>query len=210
VPDLDKNTQQLTPKKEEILSVSGKLFAQNGYAAVSMRQLAGAANITPAALYHHYADKETLYDAVLRHVFTDKASSITDLTKGSGKPEAKLNDLILWLIKLFSSDVVFTKLLHRELLDGDGARIKLLARDVIEPALLQFEKLIQKIAPQKDAKSLAVSTIALISGHFQIRPILQELSGGPNSQNETLKLAEIVKEIVIGSASKAKNYSGAV
>ena len=191
----------LTPKKEEILTVSARLFAQKGYAAVSMRELASETNMTPAALYHHYADKEALYYAVLLHVFTDKASAITELTRGKEPSEEKLKNLILWLIKLFSRDEIFALLLHRELLDGNSARIKLLTREVIETPFLEVERLIGKLVPNRNPKSLAVSAMSLILGHFQLMPILRNLTmDGALGQasDQELALADTVKSLVMG------------
>ena len=41
------------------------LFARYGYAAVSMRQIAGAVGVMPGALYHHYATKQHLLMALM-------------------------------------------------------------------------------------------------------------------------------------------------
>ena len=41
------------------------LFARYGYAAVSMRQIAGAVGVMPGALYHHYAAKQHLLMALM-------------------------------------------------------------------------------------------------------------------------------------------------
>jgi len=201
MPDSVAINPPLTPKKEEILTVSARLFAQKGYAAVSMRELASETNMTPAALYHHYADKEALYYAVLLHVFTDKASAITELTRGKEPSEEKLKNLILWLIKLFSRDEIFALLLHRELLDGNSARIKLLTREVIETPFLEVERLIGKLVPNRNPKSLAVSAMSLILGHFQLMPILRNLTmDGALGQasDQELALADTVKSLVLG------------
>lgn len=192
----------LTPKKEEILTVSAQLFAQKGYAAVSMRELASETNMTPAALYHHYADKESLYYAVLVYVFADKAAAITELTGGESSSETKLSVLIQWLIELFSRNEVFTRLLHRELLDGDAARIKLLTKEVVEKPFLEVERLIAKLVPDRDSKSLSVSAMALILGHFQLKPILRNLTGeaSPDKLIEQERaLADTVTTMILGA-----------
>jgi Transcriptional regulator len=53
--------------KEHILMEATILFAKNGYAAVSMRDLAEVIGIKPASLYNHFDSKEALWDAVLDH-----------------------------------------------------------------------------------------------------------------------------------------------
>ena len=43
--------------KERILLAALKLFAENGYEAVSVRDIAGELSMTKAALYKHYRNK---------------------------------------------------------------------------------------------------------------------------------------------------------
>ena len=54
--------------KENILSEALHLFAQNGYEAVSMRDIAGKVGITQGALYRHYAGKRDIFDSILRRM----------------------------------------------------------------------------------------------------------------------------------------------
>lgn len=51
--------------KEEILLVSLHLFAQDGYEAVSVSQIAGELGITKRALYRHYQSKRDIFDHIL-------------------------------------------------------------------------------------------------------------------------------------------------
>lgn len=51
--------------KEEILLVSLHLFAQDGYEAVSVSQIAGELGITKGALYRHYQSKRDIFDYIL-------------------------------------------------------------------------------------------------------------------------------------------------
>ena len=51
--------------KEEILLVSLHLFAQDGYEAVSVSQIAEELGITKGALYRHYQSKRDIFDHIL-------------------------------------------------------------------------------------------------------------------------------------------------
>ena len=51
--------------REQIPSVALELFADQGYEATSMRQIAERLNITKAALYYHFASKEDIVRAVV-------------------------------------------------------------------------------------------------------------------------------------------------
>jgi AcrR family transcriptional regulator len=52
-----------------ILGAARQLFAQHGFTTVSMQQIADAAGVNKATLYHHFADKEALFVEVLSHEF---------------------------------------------------------------------------------------------------------------------------------------------
>lgn len=56
---------KITDTRQRILTEAGKLFVSHGYHGVSMREVALAVGVTKPALYHHYADKETLFVAIL-------------------------------------------------------------------------------------------------------------------------------------------------
>jgi len=50
---------------EKILSSARRLFVQQGYTATSMRELAEAAGIGKATIYHHFPDKQAIVMALL-------------------------------------------------------------------------------------------------------------------------------------------------
>jgi AcrR family transcriptional regulator len=51
--------------RARILTEAARLFVASGYHGVSMREVAAAVGVTKPALYHHYADKEALFLAML-------------------------------------------------------------------------------------------------------------------------------------------------
>lgn len=51
--------------KERILQEALRLFAADGYEAVSVQQIAAALGITKGALYKHYQNKRDIFDSIL-------------------------------------------------------------------------------------------------------------------------------------------------
>ena len=51
--------------KEKLLAAAPRLFAEKGFAGVSIRQLAEAAGVNSAMISYYYGGKEGLYEAVL-------------------------------------------------------------------------------------------------------------------------------------------------
>jgi AcrR family transcriptional regulator len=59
-----------------ILREARLLFTAQGYAAVSMQQIADAAVVNKATLYHHFRDKEDLFLSVMVEEFSRLATSV--------------------------------------------------------------------------------------------------------------------------------------
>ena len=58
----------MSDTKEKILTVSLSLFAQNGYAAVSVSDIAAQLGITKGALYKHYRNKRDIFDSIVKRM----------------------------------------------------------------------------------------------------------------------------------------------
>jgi AcrR family transcriptional regulator len=54
-------------RRQEIIEQAAGLFARHGYAGASIRLIAGACDITEAAIYRYFAGKLDLYEEVIRH-----------------------------------------------------------------------------------------------------------------------------------------------
>lgn len=58
--------EQLSDRRQEILSAAGDLFRTRGYHATSMRDLARSLNLRGSSLYAHIASKEELLEHIVR------------------------------------------------------------------------------------------------------------------------------------------------
>ena len=51
--------------REQILVAAKRLFIEQGYHGLAMRQISEAVGVSKAALYYHFKDKEELFLAIL-------------------------------------------------------------------------------------------------------------------------------------------------
>ena len=63
--------------QERLLNAAAELFSKQGYAGVSMRDIARAVGITQAAIYHHFPNKDALYIATVTHLFEQHTLGIS-------------------------------------------------------------------------------------------------------------------------------------
>lgn len=96
-----------------ILEEATALFAERGYSATSLEDVASAAQVTRGAVYHHFAGKQALFIAVLedqeRHVIEQIAAVMLrheDLWEGAIAAIDEFVDLCL--------DPTYSKLVWRE------------------------------------------------------------------------------------------------
>lgn len=73
--------------KERILEVALKLFAQNGFEAVSVSEIAGALGMTKGALYKHYDSKRAIFDSILRSMEQRDATRAQEYSLPEGTAE---------------------------------------------------------------------------------------------------------------------------
>jgi AcrR family transcriptional regulator len=70
---MDRRIERGQQTRKQLLSVAGKLFAEHGYEATPIELVLDRAGISKGALYHHFANKRELYEAVLEATETDLA-----------------------------------------------------------------------------------------------------------------------------------------
>ena len=76
------NEKIIQDAKEKLLAAATRLFAEKGFAGVSIRQLAEAAGVNSAQISYYYGGKEGLYEAVLATQYErllEKFEAIADL-----------------------------------------------------------------------------------------------------------------------------------
>ena len=183
--------------KTEILDLAIPLFAQSGYAGVSMRDIANAVGIKAASLYHHFPDKQTLYLQAMARAFEDKAQGFTEALTVTGTPEKRLAGFVKIFTALMSKDPDFRALLQRELLDGDAMRLKLLAKEVFREPFIAMEDLADELVPGCDTHMVAISMASLILYHLETAPIRRYLPGGKARHNKPTVIAEHVTRLLL-------------
>ena len=73
------------PPKARLLRAAAELLATSGGSAVSTRQITQLAGVTAPTLYHHFGDKEGLFDAVVAAGFEEYVAGERDFAP-SGQP----------------------------------------------------------------------------------------------------------------------------
>ena len=144
-----------------------KLFARHGYAAVSMRQIAGEVGVQAGALYLYTPDKQTLLFDLMRGHMEDLLAAWAEIDKGRTATE-RLEDFVRFHIRfhLDRPDEVFLAYMELRNLEPDNfAAIEALRHayeDELETILRDGQEEGKVQVP--DTKLATMAVIAMLTG----------------------------------------------
>ncbi len=142
-----------------------RLFARDGYAAVSMRAIAGEVGVQAGALYNYTPDKQSLlYDLMRGHM----DNLLAEMPKGKGTSLDQLRDFVMFHIQFHADrpDEVFIAYMElRNLSPENFTAIEALRRryeDHLE-AILR-DGMAQGVFDVADTKIATLAVIAMLTG----------------------------------------------
>ncbi len=173
------------------------MFAESGFADVSMRKLAKAINMSVAAIYHYFPDKNTLYLETVKFAFKDKANNFSEIWRENVSAERKLELFITTFIHELILDQEFHRLIQRELIDANSERMKILAEDVFKEQFLFLLSITKQIAPHYDAHLAAISILSLCKHHLEMQPIRRYLPEWKDEHERPEVIAKHVTNLIL-------------
>lgn len=142
-----------------------------------MRDIASAAGVTPAALYHHFADKDSLYLELINLAFNERAGNLKAILQSEDPPRQRLEQFITAFTQVLSADPDFQRLLHWTLLESTDARMQALADDVFLDLVCCVKQLIEELNADFDPLLLTVSIMGLILFPFEAAKASRHIPG---------------------------------
>jgi AcrR family transcriptional regulator len=83
---VNKRVEQGQATRAALIGVATELFAANGYDGTAIPAVLDAAGVSRGALYHHFASKEALFEAVLQAVEAQATLKVTRAAGGATDP----------------------------------------------------------------------------------------------------------------------------
>ena len=81
-------------RRDVILERAADLFAKQGVAATTVREIAEAVGILSGSLYHHFASKDDIVDAIVSSFMDDLVGRYATVLAASADPAARLRGLV--------------------------------------------------------------------------------------------------------------------
>ena len=101
-----KRAAQGRATRGQLIEVATRLFAEHGYEGTSIEAVLSAAGVSRGALYHHFAGKEALFEAVVSAVSEQVTVKLTETVQGCADPLDAMRTAALAWIDLAADPVI--------------------------------------------------------------------------------------------------------
>jgi AcrR family transcriptional regulator len=176
-PETDTRDARPPDTRDRILDEAEALFADNGFAGTSVRDIAARADLTAASLYNHFAGKEALYAAVIERGVLPLVELMHELATGDEASGQDSEAVIRAVMQHLARRPHLPRLIHHEVVAG-GSHVARLARDWVRPVLEQGVTAMKREPhPAWDAEELPLvitNWIHMVLGHFALAPLFRE------------------------------------
>ncbi len=157
-------TAEPVSTRHRILQIALTLMSQRGVDATSMRDLASAAGLNVASLYHYFPSKRDLLEAVLgeRGYLPVQASGTGRLEHAEPTDESKLGDMLAEILRAMFQVEEFVRLMVGEAIRSEETA-RAVGNDLFKPFHASIEEWIRTNRPDLDQRSGAPQVARLLS-----------------------------------------------
>jgi TetR/AcrR family transcriptional regulator len=168
-----------------ILQAAVREFSREGVAGARTDAIAHAAGVNKALLYYYFKDKETLYGAVLDHVFGGLKASINEALASDLPPREKLLAYVGAHFDYIASHPLYPRITQGEMMRaarGKAPHLQRIAKQYFVPLFGRVASVIEEGQAagdfrQVDPMHFVPSMIAIIVFHFTNAPVLRMVKG---------------------------------
>ena len=168
-----------TPEtSERIIEAAVALFAERGYAGVSVRDVAARAGVTKALVFYHHQSKERLFEIILERYYVSYGETLAAAASSEGSAGARLHRLLDANLDFIEENHPLTRIVQVEIA-LQSAHLPRIQRGM---SLLYdaVDRILAHVAPDDGPRSrrhLFVSFSGMINNYFLQAQALEELWG---------------------------------
>ncbi len=166
-----------------ILKAAVAEFADHGIAGARTDAIAQAARVNKALLYYYFKDKETLYEAVLDHVFSGLKERVVPVLERDLAPREKMLQYLGAYFDYIAENPRFPRVVQAEWMRAPGKHISQMqgvARQHFRPIYAKLVQVLQQgIAAGEfrpvNPMDFLPSVVAIIVFYFSAAPVIKTL-----------------------------------
>ncbi|HWF92157.1 MAG TPA: TetR/AcrR family transcriptional regulator [Terriglobales bacterium] len=168
-----------------ILQAAAQEFAREGIAGARTDAIARSAHVNKALLYYYFKDKESLYRAVLDHVFSGLAETINAAFESNLPPREKILAYAGAHFDYIANHALYPRIVHAELTRaraGNTAQFERIVQQYFRPLFGKIASVLregQMTADfrQVDPMQFIPSMISVIVFYFNTVPVIKLMTG---------------------------------
>lgn len=166
-------TQDNPQGAERILAAAQQLFAQKGFAATSMQEIAQQAGVSKSNVFHHFKSKEDLYVAVIGCACGEAHDRVVTLLGGEGAFAERLKRMMRADLEFMFENPERAHLVLREIAStqpNDATQLApaLLRRNAVEMVeTIRAAQRAGEIRADADPAAVALLVLAVNKFYFQ-------------------------------------------
>jgi TetR/AcrR family transcriptional regulator len=199
-----------------ILDAAMALFASDGFDAVSIADIAGKAGVCKANVFHHFSSKDDLYLAVMKEASAAHADYAEELYRMSCSSVDKVRMLIEFEIRNQLDNRQSTRLMMREIADGNHARVRKIARNVFQRNFTAVVGIFEqgRERGEFDSSVQPAAAAMLLSGatsfYFNCHEVLRELREASEMDTPETYARHIAELVLSGIVPKVIARKGRI
>lgn len=199
---------------DRILNAAEELFAEQGYAGTSLREVADRVGLRIPSLYNHFSSKDALYTAVLERGIAPVLGILSGFADTDADIQPNSSEVARRVVRLLGQRPNLPRLVLHETLSG-GQRLTPMLRQWIAPTFARAHEMIE-MGPGAErwrADQVPLLVLALyhiVVGYFAIAPLYRQLNGQNLLTEEALErqadfLGEVVVALLEGAPQKERS-----
>ena len=192
-------------KREEILDVAEKLFSEQGFEAVSVREISKAAEINIAMISYYFGSKEKLYEEVINRKLITTDIIRSKISEKDSNKEA-LFTIIDFFVDRFFENKQFHNLIFREMVLLQRKEMPEFITEKLYRNFSTISEIIKSGIEAKEFKNVdtdltVMSIIGIIKTYTTSTPmvckVLQEDEEEVFAEKHKTRLKTFIKELMI-------------
>jgi AcrR family transcriptional regulator len=175
------DTDTTTDTRSAILAAAAQLFARQGLAATTIKEIGAEAGVNPALLYYYFASKEALYHAVLQGMIERFAGGMSEAGSAPLDPAQGIRAVLTRQAELFLAEPLLPRLIVRELADHEARLAAPEIRQQAQRLLAVLTALVERgqesgaFRRDMSPRHAAISTLAQLNWFCIAGPAIEQI-----------------------------------